>query len=247
MPALSLDRRSPVPLHAQVERLLRDLLRRPPYRDGALLPDEVSLARRLGVSRNTVRAGVARLAFEGLLERRAGVGTRAAAARTVHTGIGAWHSFTHEMERKGLRVQTFAREAGREAADAAVARALRVRPGTRVLRLDRLRGWDGEPVVLFQSWLHPRLGLDGTEDFDRPLYALIESESGVAADRAHEELEAVAADARLAGLLRVRRGAPLLRRRRVVVDPGGRPIEFAVVHYRSDRFTLTMDIRRERP
>ena len=53
-----------MPLHAQVERLLRDLIREPAYREGRLLPDEVTLARRLGVSRNTVRAGIARLAFD---------------------------------------------------------------------------------------------------------------------------------------------------------------------------------------
>jgi GntR family transcriptional regulator len=245
VPPLRLDRRSPVPLHAQVERLLRELIRKAEYRDGKLLPDEVTLARQLGVSRNTVRAGVARLAFEGLVERKAGVGTRAA-GRLVRTGLGAWHSFTREMEAKGIRVETFSRDVRHAPAGADVARALQVRPGTRVLCLDRLRGWDGEPAALFQSWLHPRLELAGTEDFERPLYALIEEASGVAADQAHEELEAVGADARLAGCLRVRRGAPLLRRRRVVADPGGRPIEFAIVHYRSDRFTLTMDIRRER-
>jgi GntR family transcriptional regulator len=246
MPALELDRRSPVPLHAQVERLLRGLIRAPEYRDGKLLPDEVTLARRLGVSRNTVRAGVARLAYEGLVERRAGVGTRVAAFRSVHTGIGAWHSFTGEMERKGLRVETFARDVRREAAGRDVARALQVRPGARVLRLDRLRGWDGEPAVHFSSWLHPRLGLTGQEDFGRPLYELLEAESGAVADRAHEEMEAVAADDRLAALLKVPKRTPLLMRRRVVSDPGGRPIEYAIVHYRSDRFTLTLDIRRER-
>ncbi len=243
---LRLDRRSPVPLHAQVERLLRDLVRRPEYKGGKALPDEVSLARRLGVSRNTVRAGIARLVFEGLVERRAGVGTRAASRGVVPSGVGAWHSFTREMEGKGIRVETFARDLAREPADRETARALGLRPGSRVLRLDRLRGWKGEPVVHFRSWLHPRLGLTGDEDFERPLYELVESSSGVVAEDAREELGAVAADARMARLLRVRPGTSLLRRVRVVTDPGGKPIEYAVVHYRSDRFTLTLDIRRDR-
>jgi len=242
---LRLDRQSPVPLHAQVEGLLRALIRQAEYRDGKPLPDEVTLARRLGVSRNTVRAGIARLVFEGLVERRAGVGTRAA-SRSVRSGLGAWHSFTREMEAKGIRVVTFDRQGAWEPAGRDAARALRIRPGARVLRLDRLRGWNGEPVVHFRSWFHPRLGLTGEEDFEKPLYETIESACGTVAEGAREELGAVAADARLARLLRVRPGASLLKRVRLVTDPGGRPIEYAVVHYRSDRFTLTLDLRRDR-
>ena len=76
---LRLHHDSPVPLHAQVERLLRELVRRPEYQKGQLLPDEVSLAMRLGVSRGTVRAGISKLVFEGVLERKPGIGTRARA------------------------------------------------------------------------------------------------------------------------------------------------------------------------
>ena len=244
--AMRLDHRSRVPLHAQVESLLRDLIRRPEYRSGALLPDEVTLARQLGISRNTLRAGIARLTYEGLLERKAGVGTRAA-SRPLESGISEWGSFTHEMERKGVAVQTFSTSALPVAAPEEVARAFNVDPGRSVLRLDRVRGWQDHPVVHFRSYLHPRLGLGGDEDFSRPLYEIIERESGVLADRAHEELSAVAADATLARLLNVRRGTPLLQRNRTVFDAGRRPIEYAVVHYLSSRFALTLDIQRSRP
>jgi len=244
--SLALDHRSRMPLHAQVEELLRALIRQPEYEAGKLLPDEVSLARKLGVSRGTLRAGIARLMYEGLLERRAGVGTRVA-RHALPSGVGAWHSFTQEMHRRGLTVQTFKLQTRMLPAPRPVAAALEIAEGTPVLRLERLRGWDDEPVVLFTSWLHPRLGVSPEEDFSRPLYDVIEARSGVAADRSREELSAVSADAALARRLQVKKGAPLLWRRRVVLDPSGRPIEFAVVHYRGDRFTLTLDLRREQP
>jgi GntR family transcriptional regulator len=246
MTPLRLDHRSRVPLHVQAENVVRELIRRPEYQNGEFLPDEVTLARQLGVSRNTLRAAITRLTYEGLLERKAGVGTRVA-SRPVHSGLAAWHSFTHEMEKKGVAVQTFALDVARPEADAQVARALRIRPGARVLRLERVRGWGGEPVVHFRSWLHPRLGLTGAEDFSKPLYEVIASASGVVDNHAHEEMSAVAADAALARLLRVRRGTPLLLRRRVVFDASNRPIEYAVVHYLSSRFTLTLDLRKEPP
>jgi GntR family transcriptional regulator len=244
--SLKLDHRSRLPLYVQVEQLLRDLIRRDDYRDGKLLPDEVTLARQLGISRNTLRAGIIRLTYEGLLERKAGVGTRVAPPRSLQSGIGEWQSFTHEMERKGIAVQTFEMNVKTVAANSTVAETLNIDQGREVLRLDRLRGWDDEPVVHFCSYLHPRLALTGEEDFRRPLYEIIEQESGVVADHAREEMRAVPADVSMARLFRARKGTPLLQRSRVVYDASGRPIEYAIVHYLSNRFTLTLDIQRGR-
>jgi GntR family transcriptional regulator len=240
---LRLDHRNRLPLHSQVEQLLRELIQRPEYQKGALLPNEVALSRQLGISRNTLRAGIARLVYDGLLERKAGVGTRVAHAPR-ESGIGEWHSFTHEMERKGIAVQTFAIDARFVNAAGETTRALKIGAGRPVLRLDRLRGWDGAPVVHFRSFVHPRLELSGREDFSRPLYEVIASETGALADHAHEEMRAVAAGAAMAKLLRVHKGTPLLQRKRVVYDAGDRPIEYAVVLYLSSRFTLTLDLRR---
>ena len=81
MTSFLIDQKSAVPLHAQVRELLRAFIRKPEYQGGALLPDEVTLANRLGVSRGTLRAGIAKLVDEGLLERKAGRGTRVTRAR----------------------------------------------------------------------------------------------------------------------------------------------------------------------
>jgi GntR family transcriptional regulator len=239
---LRLDHRSSTPLHAQAEQLLRELIQRPEYRNGALLPEEVSLARNLGISRNTLRTAIGRLVTEGHLERRAGVGTRVVEPQLC-SGVGAWHSFTREMEAKGVKVETFAVEASTCSSPPEVARALRIQEGTQVLCLDRVRGWDGRPEVHFRSYFHPRLGLTADADFSRPLYELIREQCSVVADESVEELKAINADRRLARLLKVPVGAALLRRNRTVLDSGRRPMEYAIVHYHSERFTLSLQLR----
>src|SRR5512147_119204 len=103
---LKLDHQSSIPLCAQVEQLLRELVRQPRYQQGALLPDEVKLATQLGISRGTVRSGISKLVFEGVLERKAGVGTRVA-PRHAESGVRAWRSFTREMAAKGIKVHNF--------------------------------------------------------------------------------------------------------------------------------------------
>jgi GntR family transcriptional regulator len=243
-PVLRLNHRSAVPLHAQAQQLLRELVRQPAYRNGALLPDEVSLATKLGISRGTLRTGIARLVHEGLLERRAGVGTRARSA-AGESGIGAWRSFSLEMARKGIRVENYRQDFELAGAQDEVALALQIQPGTKIWRLDRVRGWDRQPVLHSRSWFHPRLRLTGKEEFSKPLYEVLEERTGTVAEKAYEEFVAVAANAVLAELLAVKRGEPLLLRSHTVFDIGGRPMEFAQVHYVSPRFALTLEIRRD--
>jgi GntR family transcriptional regulator len=241
---LSVDHKSPIPLRAQVEQLLRDLVLKPEYQKGALLPDEVALAAQLGVSRGTVRSGISKLVFEGVLERKAGVGTRVS-TRNLESGITAWRSFTREMASKGIKVENFRLDFSRCKAPDDVARALNVETGTLLWCLERVRGWESKPVLESTSWFHPRVGLKGNEDTTRPLYEMIEKETGVRPKNAREEFLAVSADARLSKLLDVSRGTPLMLRRHTVFDQGNRPFEFAEVHYVSSRFTLTLDMRRE--
>ena len=242
--SLKLDHDSYEPLHAQAERLLRGLILQPEYVQGALLPPEVALARSLGISRSTLRMAIARLEAEGRLERRSGVGTRVVEPR-VKSGVGAWQSFTREMEAKGVEVETYLTKVRLIPANEVVARALQIAVETEVLCLERVRGWDAKPEVSFTSYFHPRLGLTKAEDFQKPLYEMIRERTSVVADHSLEELTAEAADKRLAHLLQVPAGAPLLRRERIVLDTGRRPIEFALVRYCCERFQLTMNLRQE--
>src|SRR5258706_16095125 len=122
---IALDHRSPVPLRAQVEALLRELVHQSEYAKGGLLPDEIKLAAQLGVSRGTVRSGISKLVFEGVLERKAGVGTRVS-NRNLESGITAWRSFTREMASKGIIVKNFRLDYRQVKASADAARALNV-------------------------------------------------------------------------------------------------------------------------
>lgn len=240
---MQLDHSAALPLRVQVEALLRDLLQEKEYQQGALLPDEVKLARQLGVSRGTVRAGISKLVFEGLLERKAGVGTRVS-NQHGESGIRPWRSFTREMAAKGIKVENFHVDYSQAPLSKEAARALQV-SGAEVWLLERVRGWNRKPVLHSASWFHPRIGLDGTEDFSRPIYEALEAATGARAHRAKEEFLAVRADAPMAKILQVPRNTPLLLRRHTVFDAGNRPIEFAEIHYVSSRFAMTLDLRHD--
>ncbi|MFI5976285.1 PLP-dependent aminotransferase family protein [Streptomyces sp. NPDC051452] len=80
---LVIDRESPEPLRAQVERRLREAIRAGRLHSGERLPSSRSLARGLGVSRGLVQECYAQLQAEGYLVTRAGSGTRVAAHTPV--------------------------------------------------------------------------------------------------------------------------------------------------------------------
>jgi GntR family transcriptional regulator len=218
----------------------------PEYARGALLPDELTLANQLGVSRGTVRAAVLRLVAEGSLERKAGVGTRVV-RHSTESAISAWRSFSREMMRQGITVQMFRVGLRDVPATERVANALRIPVGTTVQRLDRVRGWDEKPVLRSRSWFHPRIRFAADERFSRPLYELVAEVSGLNAERATEAFSAEAATAPLAKDLQIADASPVLVRAHTVFDSVGRPIEFSEVHYVSERFKLTLDLRRRPP
>jgi len=241
---LRINHKAPIPLHMQVEKLLRELAEMPNYQKGELFPNEVDIARQLGISRNTVRQAISKLVIEGLLERKKGVGTKVS-GQNISTQLKSWMSFTREMKAKGVKVINYDIKVEKERANNDVANALEIAENTEVLKLSRLRGDEDEPFVLFVSWFHPRIGLNGNEDFTRPLYEIIENDYSIIADLSKEEIKAVCPDKEISELLQINEDDPVLNRIRKVYDPGKRPIEFGLVYYRADKFTYTIDIKRD--
>jgi GntR family transcriptional regulator len=240
---MRVDRFSPLPLHAQVEHLLRALVERPEHRDGRLLPDEVSLAKSLGISRNTVRAGIDKLVKDGLIERRRGVGTRVRSDGPVPRALSS-DAFLRELEVPGMSTRVLSHRLEELPVGVEVAAVLGLAPAAKAQRLDRLLGNDQGPLARVRSWLHPRVLLDANTDITRPLCELVQRH-GCHPAGSREEYAAVAADAELARALAMKRGQPLMLRRRTLADADGRVLEHGLTHIRGDRFLLRAESRSE--
>ena len=240
---ITIDHESPVPLHVQVEELLRNMMELPEYQNGKFLPNEMELARELCISRNTLRQATNRLVYEGLLSRKKGVGTKV--VKQVDSKVQNWLSFTQEMKAKGIDVVNYDIKIVWEVPAESVRNFFNIERDTKVLKIERLRGGKDGPFVFFYSYFHPRIGLTGKEDFTRPLYEILREDYSVVAKISNEEISARAADAPLAKMLNMNVGEPVLKRNRYVYDPGKRPIEFNVGYYRGDRIVYSVESERE--
>jgi len=223
--------------------MLRELIEKPEYQNGKLLPNEISLAKKLGISRSTVRQATNKLVYERLLVRKKGVGTKVA-KNNITTKLDKWTSFTHEMDEKGMVFRNYSIRVSMVVPDKQIQQLFNIRDGVKVLRMERLKGPESGPLVYFISYFHPRTELTADDDFSKPLYEMLEREHHIVATVSREGISAILADAKLSKMLQIKVGDPILFRKRVVCDAGDRPIEYNLGYYRADRFTYTIDIER---
>ena len=239
----TIDHTSKLPLHFQVEELLRKLIEQPQYKKGEFLPPEVEMANTLGVSRNTIRQATNKLEYEGLIVRKKGYGTKVA-ENTLTTQLNSWHSFTQEMTNKGISFKNFLIKAEWVEAGQKVASFFNIAATTKVLRVTRLRGDESAPFVYFESYFHPRIGVQENENFSQPLYELLEKKYNTPVSVSREKIKARIASKITADRLRIKKGEPVLIRERFVSDPGNRPVEYNIGFYIAEKFTYSIEIRR---
>jgi GntR family transcriptional regulator len=239
----SIDHKSHIPLHIQAEELLRTLIKDPEYAT-KFLPNEVELAKQLAISRTTLRQALNKLVYEGLLIRKKGIGTKVAEA-SVSSKSNNWLSFSQEMAARGIPIKNFELHISWVYPEEKLAHFFDLSPNKKVLKLERLRGRPEGPFVYFVSFFHPRVGLTGEEDFQRPLYEILEKDYSVIANLSKEEISAKSADKFISSKLEVELGSPILLRKRFVFDQGDRPIEYNLGYYRADSFVYTVESRRD--
>jgi GntR family transcriptional regulator len=143
------DRTSPLPLWAQVLADLTERLHAGEF--DAAFPSDQELVAAYGVSRQTAREAVRRLADEGLLARERGRGTRVRRLAFEHRP-GTLEGLFHQVEAQGA-TQTSVVRVCRETRDVEIAQRLKLPATARLVEIERLRLADGEPLALDRSWL----------------------------------------------------------------------------------------------
>lgn len=241
---LYIDHGSPIPLHYQIEEILRELIKQEEYMNGKLLPTEVLLAEKLGTARNTVRQAINKLVSEGLLIRKKGIGTIVAPTR-VYTKVTNWFSFSLEMKSRGIKVKNYEQHLEWATPPIEVASFFKISQKIKVFKLERLRGSEEFPFVYFISYFNPKISFSESEDFSNPLYETLETKYGYIAKLSQEELSAINAGSFFAEKFGISKDKPILVRKRFVYDTNSVPLEYNSGFYRGDSFVYTLESERK--
>jgi GntR family transcriptional regulator len=237
------------PAFRRLENDLRAEIREQRFPPDAALPTEAELARRYGVSRQTVRRAFQALVAEGLVFRVPGRGTFVTppSGRYLRQfgSIEDLMALSADSEMRVVQPLT-------AAVDPTAAGRLRL-PDDRVATVTFLRVHHGEAFSHTAAHLpprvHARLGeidelrtpgagsrmtLIGTLDrvLERPI------------QDAEQSITVASATADVAEALRLPVGTPLLRIDRMYFDAAGEPVELAISHFHPDRYSYRVRLRR---
>jgi len=234
--SITVDRTSPVPLYYQVAQVLEQAIESGELPPGQRLDNEIALAERLGLSRPTMRRAIQYLVDRGLLVRKRGVGTQ-----VVHRAVRRPIELTSlydDLATEGRNPRTDVLKIEEIPASDNVAHVLGVGDGTPVVRLERLRYADGEPLAIMHNYLPAglaRITEDGLREAG--LYQLMRA-AGIRFHLASQVIGARPATAAEARMLAEPRGASLLTMRRTAYDESGRVVEYGDHIYRASVYSF---------
>lgn len=233
-------------LHAQLAEAMRLRIRSGEWPPGHRLPPEPALAEEIGVSRGTLRRGLAVLVAEGLVRQVPGRGTFVADPTTLPVATLRLTTLAEDIAGQGEELSTVVVSAGLVPAPTAAAEELRLAEGERVFAIERIRSAGGRPLARLRNFVVPALapGIERVDFAVETLFGVLEGRYGLAIDGARRRFSAVNADAATAEALDLEPGRALQFLEQVTLLDDGRPVEYSEVWLDSDRLRIVTHLSR---
>ena len=233
-----LDRKSPMPLWAQLEAELRRRLEAGEFDDG--FPTDLELTNTYKVSRHTVREAVRHLNKTGLLKRERGRGTVVNRSE-FEQSLGTLYSLFQSVESAGVE-QTSEVLRLEVVTDPVAASHLELAEDVELVLLERVRYAGGVPLAVDRAWMPKKIAgkLLDVDFTHTALYAELAAAGAPVPNQGWERLTPVvpnAADRKRLGL-RKSDAAFFLER---LGQRNGKPVEWRTTTIRGDRYRFVSD------
>jgi GntR family transcriptional regulator len=198
------------------------------------LPSEPELARRMGVSRATLREAMRAFEGQGLIRRRQGVGTFVVAnVPVLDSGLEVLESIETLARRTKLPVSVGELQVQKVEADAEQAAALAVPPGTNLTRVVRVIYTESRPIAYLVDTLpEDILTVEEVEfGFTGSVLDLLLQRGEPKLARSRTEIRAVGATSEVARPLQIQRDAVLLQFVAYLYAQDGRVADYSFSYF----------------
>ncbi|MGH8928746.1 MAG: GntR family transcriptional regulator [Acidimicrobiia bacterium] len=211
---------------------------------GTPVAPERALSERFNISRTTVRQALHDLAVEGRIVRVQGRGTFVAPPKVTQNL--QLTSYTEDMTAQGLRPGSQIVDVTLSESEPDVAERLGLVAGDLVVRIERVRYANDEPMAVETVYLDGGRFADIGEQLAAggSLYALLKHQHGIVPVEGEETIETVLAPPSASHLLGTDATTPMLLLTRTSRDATGRPLEYVRSLYRGDRFRFAAKLTR---
>jgi GntR family transcriptional regulator len=239
---------SHIPYYIQLIDILREKVQLAEWVPGDQIPGEQDLCERYQVSRTVVRQALKELEYEGVISRQKGKGTFISLPKISEGLVQKLTGFYQDMVERGLKPGTKVLHQDVIPSNDKIARFLNIKPGEKVIDIQRLRFINEEPIQLVTTYIPYAIcpELANVDLSNQSLYEFLEKEYGIVLAKGHRFIEAVLANEHEAGLLGIECGAPLLLLDSVSFSENGQPIEYYHALHRGDRSRFEVELVRIR-
>jgi GntR family transcriptional regulator len=233
-----------LPLHQQIQRILRTKIAIGEWGDADRLPTELALMERFQVSRTTIRQALHTLRADGLIVSRRRHGTFVSKNGAGHGGRPV---ITNAVMGYDAGIRLVERDEVRPPRP--VALFLGLPAAAAVIRFLRVEAIGRAPLCVVVNYLPVELGrrISVAALRRHAMLSLLQHRLRIPLGRVEQSLEARLPDDRVAGLLEIPLSDPVLFSRLLVFDTRGRPVQVVDAFYRSDRTSYKVAFPRLRP
>jgi GntR family phosphonate transport system transcriptional regulator len=241
-PGTMLERGAGVAVWRQIEQILAAEIAASGFGEEGRLPSEGELAKRFDVNRHTVRRAMLGLAALGLVSVEQGRGTFVQPGAIDYT-IGRRTRFTENLRQQHHAAAGTMLSAARVKAEPSVAKALSLRAGAAVYRIESLHESDGVPLTFARNWYPAARFADLPEVLERTGgITKAMAEFGVHDYlRKWSRIGSVLPEPEVARRLNINRQQPVLWVENVDVDLEGTPVKYGFTHFAADRVQLLVE------
>lgn len=232
MDYVNINKFSPVPLHEQIKSSVIKAMRAGIISPGEKLPTENEICQKFGVSRPVVRQAYSRLAQDGLVERKRGIGTF---LKPLSVGEFITHIFSYKEELNilGKKPRTVLANADIIGFDETIFLKLNLEKKDKCFKLERMRYADEQPFTFIKNYVPMKL-FPGLEKYDfskESLYNVLTNLYDAEPVKSHRTLYAGMINSKEAEYLQVSVNSPVNMIESITFDKYDRPIDYSIETY----------------
>ncbi|WP_445488154.1 GntR family transcriptional regulator [Niallia sp. 03133] len=225
-------------LYLQVVDRLKNDIEKGIYKEKEKFPSEYELAKRLGVSRVTLREALRTLEEENVIIRRHGVGTFVNSKPMFKSGIEQLNSVTNMIRHAGMNPGTIFLSSNTQCSTEEDIRRFSCSEKEEFLVIERVRTANGEPVVYCIDKLPNKLLPEGISCDKESIFQLLESITHINITYAIAEIEPIGYHEKISPILQCEPETALLVLKQMHFDEKDEPILYSVNYFRADKFSF---------